>query len=246
MTTEQQANAESAAAKVAALSALYAAGTITREAFTQVFAAIVYGAKIRAARLAEIDLFRWSLTNWPEPIEPLGIAPGPEVLQTLQKAAETITADAPEPVPEDVLEGAEEPVEDIEDPEAGTARLSFWTGVETSSSRVARDAAEETGRDTKQARMRRAEIPAWRWVAQPDACEECRRRDGNVYRISIKFRDHPQCLCDLEPATDEEVRISERKRAAAKRKREAHAEELSDPAGAEHGAGRAREGAGAA
>ena len=68
--------------------------------------------------------------------------------------------------------------------------------------------------------MERAGVTHWKWVAQPDSCDECQRRNGNVYRIDVKFRDHPRCTCSLEPATPEEIEISKRKRAALKRRKE--------------------------
>ena len=97
MADEQQQNADAVAAKVATLAALYAAGALTRQAFVDAFALLVYAAKVRASHLAEVALWRWSLTGWPDPIEPLGIVPDSEEMDVLRDAVETIADDEPDP-----------------------------------------------------------------------------------------------------------------------------------------------------
>ncbi|KAA1376121.1 structural protein [Aeromicrobium fastidiosum] len=215
--TDQQQNAETVASKVGTLAAMYAAGVLTREAFVESFALVVYAAKVSAARIAEVALWRWSLTSWPEPIEPLGIVPDPDVMDSLREAVETIAED----------EGAQ-PGLDADEFQARTiseisrGAVAFGSGVEIvqRSERVAADAARESGKETTQDRMERAGVTHWRWVAQPDACDECRKRHGRVYAIDVKFRDHPQCECSLEPATPQEIETSLRKRRIAATKEE--------------------------
>jgi hypothetical protein len=218
MSTEQEQNADATAAKVGALAGLYVTGSLTRQQFVDAFVLVVYAAKIKAARLAEVALFRWSLGNWDSPIPPVGIVPGSEVLQPLEMAAETLAEPSevpmPEVMPEDVPERTTR--------EIARGALSFTSGVElvNRAERVSADAAKESGRETTQERMKREGIPAWRWVAREDACPVCRKRHGRVYRISVTFRDHFGCNCNLEPATQAEIELSERKRAAAKRRNE--------------------------
>lgn len=182
MTTVEE-EAEATARRVAVLVALYQAGQIERPSFVQSFAQIVYAAKVLAARLTEVALY--GLHGWP----PLGIAPGPRTLEALQQAAETFT----EP---------EEPEEDLADLlERLKPTVTFWQGVEEAAERIAVDAPRASARETKQARMQREGVTHWRWVATPDACDECKERDGQVYAIAVRFRDHPRCRCDLEQAT---------------------------------------------
>lgn len=179
-TVEEQSNAT--AQRVAVLVALYEAGQIQRPAFVQAFAQTVFSSKVIAARLAEAGLF--TLYGWP----PLGIAPGIPTLEALQEAAETFT----EP---------QEPGEDASDVlEALKPTVTFWEGVEESAQRIAVDAPRASARETRQARMKREGVTHWRWVATPDACDECKERDGQVYPITVRFKDHPRCRCDIEEA----------------------------------------------
>lgn len=181
MTTVEQ-EAEATARRVAVLVALYQVGQIERPSFVQAFAQIVYAAKVAAARLTEVALF--SLHGWP----PLGIAPGPRSLEALQQAAETFT----EP---------QEPEEDLTDLlDRLKPTVTFWQGVEEAAERIAVDAPRASARESAQARMQREGVTHWRWVATPDACDECKERDGQVYPISVRFKDHPRCKCDLEQA----------------------------------------------
>lgn len=177
-----------------ALAALYASGGLDRPQFVEAFVLVVHAAKIRAARLAEVWLWRWSLANWPEPIEPLGLIPDPEVAAVLRAAVETITEPVGEVGQDNVDEFQARTVEEI-----SRGAVSFRSGVEivNRAERVGKDAALESGRETAQQRMRRHGIESWVWVAQPEACDECARHHGNVYPIEVTFRDHPQCSCLL-------------------------------------------------
>ena len=185
MSPEVEATAEETSRQVTGLVALWAAGSISLPTFREMFVAIVYAAKVSAAVLAEAILWR------DYDLPPLGIGPGEPSRDALTAAVETMTEGMPDAMPEGVPEAMLEAV-------SGPV-VTFSRDLETRSTRVAADAPKESARQTKRARFERAGFTAWRWVAGPDACDECRARHGTTYAIDIAMRDHPQCECDLEP-----------------------------------------------
>ncbi|WP_144306352.1 hypothetical protein [Oceanidesulfovibrio marinus] len=47
----------------------------------------------------------------------------------------------------------------------------------------------------------------WRWIANPGACEICRKRDGHTYNYhDVPKRPHPNCKCRVEAVGAEEQR----------------------------------------
>lgn len=88
--TNAQQQADETAQKVAALLALYEAGSIPKSELPSVVAAAVYRGKVLASRAA--DILVSTLANRP----PLGIAPGAQHLERLQQAAETALSDPQE------------------------------------------------------------------------------------------------------------------------------------------------------
>lgn len=175
---------------------LFAKGLLTLAALIAALASLIYSAKQAATSAADAEMTAWARDHGTPDAMPLGLVVPDSELPRLTKALTTITEQAIAE-PETVTDGVSDP-EPVQVPEEALAE-QITPKIERLVSAEVKTSEWDSTRDAMAARG----VTRWRWVAQSTACKFCRARNGKTYKIELKFRDHPNCSCTMEPVEKE-------------------------------------------